>query len=215
MTGAEVALLVGVGSKLLGSMFGESPAEQREAFIRSLVAKAEAGYAKGLKSRGSRYARMRRLSDVDRRSEEIRALASGSAERTRQNINRRLGNAGAVVAEAISGQQEQTGNVQASQFLVGNLQKMEATASAQAMQEAEQRKAIYLAGIYGQPVQGGGKDKIGRVFDAVTSGTAGFSDYYGKYPNEQTQEPAGQTYTPEQQQTVYDSITSNPGWYMP
>ena len=181
MTGAEVALLVGVGSKLLGGLFGESPQEAREKFIRSMLAKAEKGYERGLKSRGSRYARMRILSDVDRRTEALRALTAGASERTRQTLNRRLGNAGAIVAEAVAGNQEQTGNVEASKFLVGNLAGFEQAASAQALQEAEQRKAMYLAAIYGQPIQGPGNNRAGRVADAVISGTADIMDYYGRF----------------------------------
>lgn len=188
MTGAEIALIAGIGSKLLGGLFGESPQEARQKFIRAMIRKAEAGYQKGLKSRGARYARMRVLSDVDRRSEEIRALARGEAERGQERIMRRTGVAGAGLAEATGRNLAIQGDVKASQFLVGSLAGMEKEASAQALQEAEQRKAMYLAAIYGQPLQSPAAFHKNSPWDYVTGGIAGFADYYGKYGNQNQME---------------------------
>lgn len=212
MDPATIGLMVGLGSKVLGGFFGSDPAREREKFIRQLIAKADKAYDKGLRSRGSRYARMRILSDVDRKTEELRAITSGQATRTKENLNRRLGNAGAIVAESISGAQEMQGNVAASQFLVGNLAQISKTADEMALMEAEQRKATFLAGIYGQPIQGQFQNKAQQVLGGVTDFAAGVMDYYGKFPNQ----PNNNVQVPQEtQDAVIQHTVQNPGWYMP
>jgi len=188
MTGAEIALIAGIGSKMLGGLFGESPQEARQKFIRSMIARAEKGYQSGLKTRGARYARMRALSDVDRRSEEIRALARGEAERAGERISRRTGVAGAGLAESTARNLTIQGDVKSSQFLVGSLAGMEKEASQLALKDAEQRKALYLAGIYGQPLQSPAAFQERSPWDYVTGAIADASDYYGKYGDDQNLE---------------------------